>query len=86
MQEEIEALDIPQSYNVEVGLRALLEPLQPRLQNIDDNPASDMTAQLTQTTEHGAEVESPKNWGPLPTPEPSIRGNTASSQQEAGDD
>jgi hypothetical protein len=71
MQEEIEILDIPHSRDVEADLSDLIEPLQSRLH----------TAHA-----RNKENEPQKEWAPLPTPEPSIRGNTAPPQEEEGED
>jgi len=82
-QEEIEILNIPQPRDLDVELSQLLEPLQSR-HAINDGSVSDMTAQLTPID--GAEIEDPKDRSYLPTPEPSIRGNSAPPQQEEGED
>ncbi|KAI1527033.1 hypothetical protein PtrSN002B_011540 [Pyrenophora tritici-repentis] len=66
---------------MEVDLSALIEPLQPRLHIINDN-----SAQTMQTTEDGVEAKRQKDWAYLPTPEPSIRGNTITPYQEEDED
>ena len=68
-QEEIEILNIPQPADLDIEPSQLLEPLQLQL-----------ATQLTPTD--GAEIEDPKSRSYLPTPEPSVRGNSAPPQQE----
>ncbi|KAI1592992.1 hypothetical protein PtrCC142_011471, partial [Pyrenophora tritici-repentis] len=79
--EDIEILDIPHPQETEADLSALIEPLQTRLHIIDEN-----SAQAMQTIKEGVEKKHLKDLDYLPTPEPSIRGNTISPYQEEGED
>jgi hypothetical protein len=71
LQEEIEILDIPHSQDIQATLSDLIEPMQSRFHTIPN---------------HNKEDEPHMDLAYLPTPEPSIRGNTAPPQEEEGKD
>ena len=71
IQEDIETLDIPYPQEAQVTLSDLIEPMQSRLHAVHEIQKED-------------EPHTHLNY--LPTPEPSIRGNTAPPQQEGDED